>query len=229
MSYAEVRQQLEKDLPPVTLLLGPDRPGMWTLAQQVVRTWGTGEADIFNVHLLTASEARTVVHWSGFWPFGSSFKAFIIGTDESTAQAQNILLKSLEEPPSFARYILVASALPLPTVVSRAQVMRLGGRLAGHEDDKQVRALVQAAVKAAADATYSSSANPAALRSWKEEHTDCLRRWAGEAASGRWRSFDAAFATGVTPQQARRLLALLALYRGARTAALVALGRAFRQ
>ena len=47
---------------------------------------------------LSAADARNLVKFAGTAPFGP-FKAVIAGLDGASAQAQNILLKVLEEPP----------------------------------------------------------------------------------------------------------------------------------
>jgi len=62
-----------------------------------------------------------------FKPFEGSHKVFIISEAERlTEQAQNCLLKTLEEPPGHSLLILVADRLEsfLDTVVSRCQVVR---------------------------------------------------------------------------------------------------------
>ena len=63
----------------------------------------------------------------GYKPFEGSHKVFIVSeADRLTEQAQNCLLKTLEEPPGHSLLVLVASRLEpfLDTVVSRCQVVR---------------------------------------------------------------------------------------------------------
>ncbi len=61
-------------------------------------------------------------------PYEGTKKVFIINNAEAmTIQAQNALLKTLEEPPSYATIILLtnnASSL-LPTIISRCQLLKL--------------------------------------------------------------------------------------------------------
>ncbi len=61
-------------------------------------------------------------------PYEGSKKVFIINNAEAmTIQAQNALLKTLEEPPAYATIILLtnnASSL-LPTIISRCQLLKL--------------------------------------------------------------------------------------------------------
>lgn len=63
-------------------------------------------------------------------PHRGRAKVFVIrGADEMTTQAQNALLKTLEEPPGTTFLILLASAIDylLPTTLSRCQEVRFDG------------------------------------------------------------------------------------------------------
>lgn len=119
IGHEAVRRELEEHLPPVTLLLGPPSIGKTALAEHLVRYHRLRE---FAVPLLTAANARDVVNTA---PVMVAGKCFVVNLDTATATAQNILLKVLEEPPEHARFILVSSVIPLPTVVSRSVVYRL--------------------------------------------------------------------------------------------------------
>ena len=61
-------------------------------------------------------------------PYSSKYKVYIIAdADKMTVQAQNALLKTIEEPPSYAVIMLLtenAEAL-LPTIRSRCVMMKL--------------------------------------------------------------------------------------------------------
>ncbi len=59
-------------------------------------------------------------------PFRSKFKVVIVeGADKLTIQAQNALLKTIEEPPKYMVFILIAEnhKVFLPTIISRCAVM----------------------------------------------------------------------------------------------------------
>lgn len=61
-------------------------------------------------------------------PCENDYKFYIIRNSEKmTVQAQNAILKVLEEPPSFVVFILIttSASLLLPTIVSRAPVFRM--------------------------------------------------------------------------------------------------------
>src|SRR5439155_8668833 len=62
-------------------------------------------------------------------PFESSRRVFVIAeADRMNEESQNALLKSLEEPSSFAHFVLVSSAPGrlLPTIPSRCRPVRFG-------------------------------------------------------------------------------------------------------
>ena len=59
-------------------------------------------------------------------PYGSPYKIYIIPrSDDMTVQAQNALLKTIEEPPKYAVFILLAANIDafLPTVLSRCVML----------------------------------------------------------------------------------------------------------
>lgn len=60
---------------------------------------------------------------------GDALKVFVLLMNSVTIEAQNALLKLLEEPPQYARFfiILPSAHMLLPTVKSRVQIMAEGG------------------------------------------------------------------------------------------------------
>ena len=61
-------------------------------------------------------------------PYSSAYKVYIINeADKMTAQAQNAILKTLEEPPAYAVIILLVANLNalLPTILSRCVVLNM--------------------------------------------------------------------------------------------------------
>lgn len=89
-----------------------------------------------DVHLLIPTGALGVIHMEeirqvlgriALRPFMGQYQAVIIdGADRLTEEAANSLLKSLEEPPSQTRFVLLTSqpSSCLPTIVSRCQLIR---------------------------------------------------------------------------------------------------------
>jgi hypothetical protein len=70
------------------------------------------------------AEIKTGIKWLETRPFSHDRKALLItGAEKMTTEAQNSLLKTLEEPPAYATIILLAKTLDtlLPTVISRCQ------------------------------------------------------------------------------------------------------------
>jgi hypothetical protein len=258
VGHEALRAELERDLLPVTLLLGPSSVGKTELAQHAARHHRMTSYGYDGPSAALAREIVGLVPRQR--PQGGSI-AVIIGLDGTTEAAQNILLKVLEDPPPHIRFLLTASRPPLPTVVSRAVVYRVSlltdaqvaevleqhcGRSEALRCAPLGRGRVAPALEAARDSdggrlrsVVAAALRAAqdgdgavlelALRFWTPAHAGVLRAWAEEAASARWVRFSAGFAPGVTSDQARRVLRALGRYEGARNASSVALSSAFRE
>lgn len=258
IGHERARAELEADLPPVTLLVGPPSIGKKTLAVHLARYHsGTDEGNgllLTTDPRLTAESARAHVRHADIMSRQVHF--FVVALDDATEQAQNILLKTLENPPAHTRFLLTSSAWPLATIISRSRVYRLGllsdeqviEILLAHGialDDaadaaREGRGQVLYALAAVATASRVRSVVSGGLkaaragtlletvtRSWTPDHARVLRQWASEAASGRWVSYSPEFAHGVTKGQARAILEVLTIYQDSRAAAVVALRTAF--
>ncbi len=80
--------------------------------------------------VLGVSEIREAIHQLGYAPFEGRFKILILESGEKlTDEAQNALLKTLEEPPRAAVILLVTPLFGalIPTVVSRCRLVRFQG------------------------------------------------------------------------------------------------------
>ncbi|MGI5840059.1 MAG: DNA polymerase III subunit delta' [bacterium] len=111
-------------------------------------------------------------------PLEAEFKIYIIPEAEKmTLQAANCLLKTLEEPPSYAVIILL-TAKPeaiLPTVVSRCQFIRFT-----RVSEEVIRGLLRGQGKGEAEAALLAAfADGSAGRALALAQTDYLERWAG--------------------------------------------------
>jgi DNA polymerase-3 subunit delta' len=87
---------------------------------------------------IKVDQVRDAIERAGYRPFEGRRRVVIIDeADRILAEAQNALLKTLEEPPSASMFVLVTSRpdLLLPTVQSRCQKLRFGRLEAGEIAD----------------------------------------------------------------------------------------------
>ena len=175
MTPEEVSRALRLRLPPATLLLGPLLE-VRSISVKVLTHHKVHPADVAHISKLNADYSRDLVAFAGTAPYGF-FKGVSICMEGATEQAQNILLKVLEEPPGSIRFILYGTCEPLPAIVSRCQVFYV----AGHREQRAENA-GSAQGKAAAAIRAARSGDPLllaeALRSWDDESHDALREWA---------------------------------------------------
>lgn len=104
--------------------------------------------------VFTVDEARELKALAGTRPVkGKAEKIFVLKMDGITTEAQNALLKLLEEPPEYARFFLIVPSthLLLPTVKSRLFALDPApGRSGGAGDSGGMAALAAAFLKAGA-------------------------------------------------------------------------------
>src|SRR5947207_1278431 len=132
IGHADAVAALTRELPPVTLLLGPPSVGKWTLTHHLADVHGVAMVDrAIYPDGLSVEAARAIISFVSRAPFGP-FKVVTARLDHSSDAAFNALLKTLEEPPPTARFLLTHSCsltgrshLP-PTVVSRGHRHFLG-------------------------------------------------------------------------------------------------------
>jgi hypothetical protein len=90
-----------------------------------------GNPDVLELEVETfgVDEARYLSEWAIKKPFGNNLKIAVITALSVTVEAQNALLKLLEEPPERTHFFLLASQVKslLPTLLSRVHI--LGGVL----------------------------------------------------------------------------------------------------
>lgn len=124
--HARVRAELERELPfPAVMLIGPESTGKYLLAAHLAGLHA-GPGDRMAVPRMTVDAAREAARFLHTVPRGGPVKVVAAGLDGASGAAQHVLLKVLEEPPPYGRFILTASSLPLPTVVSRCVIRRTG-------------------------------------------------------------------------------------------------------
>lgn len=126
VGHEAVRQVLEFELPAVALLSGPASIGKWTLVRHLAEHHRVAFADRLLINEpLTVNNVRYIIHFTGYAPFGQ-FKYVAARLDDASEQALNALLKTLEEPPRTARFIVTTASTALPTIASRCQIFRMG-------------------------------------------------------------------------------------------------------
>lgn len=127
-------------------------------------------------------QVRDAIERAGYRPFEGRRRVVIVDdADAINAEAQNALLKTLEEPPSASTFILVSSrpGVLLPTVRSRCQVLRFG-RLAPSD---VAEVLMREHGVAAADAHAAASLSDGSIGLALEGGTEAFVE-ARDAAAG---------------------------------------------
>jgi DNA polymerase-3 subunit delta' len=135
---------------------------------------------------LKVEQVREVTKFLSLKPYQSQYKIVIfLRFQEANANAQNALLKTLEEAPSYAVLLLTADNAEqlLPTIVSRCEILRLRplavdavtGFLASHGIDEDKARLLAHLSGGRPGYALRLSANEAAL-AFRAEKLDDLKR-----------------------------------------------------
>jgi DNA polymerase III delta prime subunit len=104
---------------------------MALLEQQGVKAQGNPDVYIREYSSFGVEEARELASKASSRALSSSRRTFIIVTPTVTNEAQNALLKTLEEPAGDALFFLVVPSplMLLPTLRSRAQILDVGSNM----------------------------------------------------------------------------------------------------
>lgn len=234
IGHREVTAALEGALPPVTLLTGPRSVGKQALAAHLAGHHRIAAVDRLTcTGPLTIAVARRIVTFVAKAPLTSPFKLVTIDLDGASGAALNAMLKTLEEPPPSARFILTAAGPALPTITSRAQVFRLGLLTDGElravlislgqapAAAGRAAAIGRGQVDAALAADHSETARAAmlavvravaigdrelfdrAFKGFDDASRDLLGIWLREAITGQWAVFTEADTFGLHRDQGK--------------------------
>lgn len=116
---------LSSQLPPVSIITGPPSVGKRMVGIYAAMAHNVARVDFTEVRNLTVDEAIRVKQFMSTSPM-RNLKYALIDLDGSSNAAINDLLKSLEEPPSYARFTLISSSKLPATVLTRGHKYTVG-------------------------------------------------------------------------------------------------------
>ena len=122
--------------------------------------------------VIKVDQVRDIVERTGYRPFEGRRRVIIVDeADAMLSEAQNALLKTLEEPPSASMFVLVTSRPDelLPTVRSRCQRLRFGRLAPGEIASVLMRVHEYSETDAHAAASAADGSIGAALESGSDE------------------------------------------------------------
>lgn len=85
---------------------------------------GNPDIRIVEAERLSIDEARSIVRESSLLPVCEAFRTFIVAFKEATLEAQNALLKTLEEPTATTRFFIVVPKEEVLIKTVRSRLMR---------------------------------------------------------------------------------------------------------
>lgn len=111
------------NLPPA-LFIGPSGVGKMTFIRHILLR-STSPHTIKTLLKPSVDDIREIIDWSHTKALGGKDKIIIINITNASKEAQNALLKTLEEPPPSFKMILISHSMRvLMTIFSRCQVFR---------------------------------------------------------------------------------------------------------
>lgn len=116
---------LSHQLPPVSIITGPPSVGKRMIATYAAIKNNVARVDFTEVSRLTVDEAIRIKDFMSTAPV-NDLKFALIDLDAATRQATDKLLKSLEEPPGYARFTLISSNRLPYTLMTRGHKYTVG-------------------------------------------------------------------------------------------------------
>lgn len=143
------------------------------------------KADLLTINVLEGKKSlgieqiREATYFIQKKPFAGDIKAIVIPNAEKlTTEAQNALLKTLEEPPIYASIILLTKTQEalIPTVLSRCQKVAVENSKEGDEgrEESEIRKVIQMTV----EQKFAWAQEKA--KEEKEDVIDMLEKWIRE-------------------------------------------------
>jgi len=116
---------LSSQLPPVSIITGPPSVGKRMIATYAAIKNNIARVDFTEISHLTVEEAIRVKDFMATYPV-RNLKFALINLDLATDRAMDKLLKTLEQPPTYARFSLISSNRLPATLRTRGQKYSVG-------------------------------------------------------------------------------------------------------
>lgn len=166
-------------LPSVSLIKGSLSEEQQTrLLTEIYDKYEIKDIDTLKVNILNSESSEDIHIFCTTYPFGL-IKLVVIDLDNSSTRMQNTLLRLLETPSSFLKFILFSSTSILSTIESRSQIFYT---FEDYDKYKEAKSRVLEALRACI--LLDKTMLVKSLRYWDEVCHTCLLRWAVEIRSG---------------------------------------------
>jgi hypothetical protein len=125
VGHERVTRELSSRLPSVFIITGPPSVGKRLVAASAAMAHKVARVDFMEVAKLTVAESDRIKNFMATSPM-EELKFALINIDSATKPAINDLLKSLEEPPSYARFSIISSNRVPLTLLTRGHKYTVG-------------------------------------------------------------------------------------------------------
>lgn len=126
LGHATTLSRIPNPLPPTLLLVGPSSVGKSIVARVLAKSTGVIGFDYQRKERMGKADAQDVIRHHQMHPLSGTVRTSVLDMTRSTPEAQNALLKLLEDPPAYSRFILHSDVEPLLTLSSRCFRLQFG-------------------------------------------------------------------------------------------------------